>query len=173
MSNMPVTTAANNWWGLCNNLNGGGGAQSGYIAFLGVNGSNIRFNANTNASVLDGNPKIIIGTKKGTTATMYVDGKQYGTAATGTYDHSSGLGAMGCQLYYLSVNYSAPATHQMLAVWNRALSPAEVAAISANPWQLLAQSSASRIMRLLTAATGFSGVSRCRTLAGISRGRLI
>ena len=61
----------------------------------------------------------------------------------------------------------------LVCVYNRQLSAAEIAQLNANPWQLLAQSSPSRIMRMLSAAAGFSGVSRGRMLSGISRGRMI
>jgi Concanavalin A-like lectin/glucanases superfamily len=57
-------------------------------------------------------------------------------------------------------------------IWNRSLSYAEVVSISTNPWQILAQSSPSRIMRLLS-ASGFKGVSRGRGMAGTSRGRMV
>ena len=165
---------SNQFWGLCSNLNAGGSVASGYIAFVGINGGAIKQNANTNSAVLDGTVKVIVGVKSGGRyGTLYVDGKAFPTVDAASYTYSSGLNTLGLGMYFTGTNYSSPATHQMLAVWNRALSPAEVAAISANPWQLLAQSSASRIMRLLTAATGFSGVSRSRTLAGISRGRLL
>ena len=166
---------SNQFWGLCSNLNAGGSVASGYIAFVGINGGAIKQNANTNSAVLDGTVKVIVGVKSGGRyGTLYVDGKAFPTVDAASYTYSSGLNTLGLGMYFTGTNYSSPATHQMLAVWNRALSPAEVAAISANPWQLLAQSSASRIMRMLTAVPGgFSGVSRGRTLAGISRGRLL
>ena len=74
--------------------------------------------------------------------------------------------------------YQSASEHVAAGFWNRALSPAEIATLSANPWQLLAQSSARSILDRLSqfvlwdaaltlgAAPGWSGSAQARFSAG-------
>ena len=140
--------------------------------YLQINGTALKWYA-TNAYLTGKN--IIIGQE--CTAVITYDGTWRGYY-DGVKDATSytGVGANPAGSLIVGNGYQANpvASIACCAAWNRALSQSEIASISANPWQLLAQSSASRIMRMLTAVPGgFSGVSRGRTLAGISRGRLL
>jgi len=151
--------------------------QNGYMLFAVFNGAAwVGITNPVNYPVNTAVNNIWVGVRKnaGTEFYLYLNGVQVAAATVAAIALAT-TGKLGCGAYNSgAVNtYVSSAERVAAGFWNRALSPAEVASISANPWQLLAQSSASRIMRLLTAATGFSGVSRCRTLAGISRGRLI
>ena len=154
-------------------LNRGGSTptpMSGKFMLGTYNGTTNQVADTVGTSFCDGKLHTYAGIKNNNVGSLYFDGlaATVGTNTIGSHNITGGnppqsrLAAPAAGLQH-TISYAA--------AWNRALTPAEIAQLHANPWQLLAQSSASRLLRLLSAP--FSGVSRGRSLIGISRGRML
>ena len=137
--------------------------------------------------VNDNLPHVYMGVKRMSGSSMvlavYKDGILGAQSSpTTNYNISSALQSIGFGPFGGDTaswsTYQGVGTRRVAAVWNRALSPAEIASISANPWQLLAQSSARSILDRLSqfvlwdaaltlgAAPGWSGSAQARFSAG-------
>lgn len=113
-------------------------AGSGKIEVFAFDGGSIPFCTSTSASVVDGEWHVFVGRMSGAIGRLYRDGAILSSTQTSTsignwYDSAQEvtIGRLG------GAYESGRATPlALVAVWDRALSDAEVAEISANPWQL-------------------------------------
>ena len=86
-------------------------------------------------------PTVLVGTYNGATQTAYMGGKVVGTpvSVTGsiTYPSAADRGpAIGNFWEFTALNRSFNGAVYLAALWDRALSDAEIKSISDNPWQL-------------------------------------
>ena len=115
------------------NTNAGYGAASGNIAFGNFPGA-----LGTVAGVVDGNPHVFVLVRRGGVATLYVDGIERGSVSA-SGDVIDGLGRFSVEgIAGYGGWYSANTTHIREGAWNRALEPAEIVKVSANPAALFA-----------------------------------
>ena len=112
----------------CYQLRFNGGAAE-FIAF---NTSDGPFTASRASSGAAGALAVVVGRVAGTAVSVFANGRSGSATLTGTARGCSGGSAIGNRLN------SSPLNGQCLAFirWNRPLSDAEVASVSANPWQL-------------------------------------
>lgn len=82
--------------------------------------------------------RVYVGTDNGVTNRVFIDGIQQGTATAGFSTADPTTIAVGG--YYtsgaLNSGFAWPGGIALVAVWGRVLSDAEIASVSANPWQL-------------------------------------
>lgn len=116
---------------LCANQNAAGSTVSGAFNFL--TDDNTSFTDAGASGVVDGNFHVFMGTRLGTTLTLYVDGRQV-AQVSGTLRNFSGSN----QIQYGNlVSAGANCGVATAAAWNRALSPIEVLEWSKDPTCLL------------------------------------
>jgi Concanavalin A-like lectin/glucanases superfamily len=162
-----------------------GGATNNLVDFY-VNGASIAIaRANTNAKSFMSTAGLLTVNKFSTISvvvpgsqidvapTIYRDGIMQPTpngtgGGTGTVIGSSQPVSIGNRS---NLSLDMVGTIDYVMVWSRTLSTVEIMSVSANPWQLLAQSNARSILSKLLPSP--PGVSRGRSLSGISRGRMI
>jgi len=113
-------------------------AASGKIEVFAFDGSSMPFCTSNSADVVDGNWHVFAARMSGAIGRLYRDGQVLSSTQTGTSVGNWHDPAQEVTIGRIGSSYeSGSATPFALVVaWDRALSDAEVAAISANPWQL-------------------------------------
>lgn len=127
----------------------GAGAGVGSIELQQYDGAVIAL-AYSNTLAVNNQWRAFVGRRSGSTADVFVDGKNATISSSGTYGVS--VDTTG-PTYVSGVSGQSRALvsgNALVLVWNRALSDAEIASVSANPWQLFAP----RTQRIWTAASG-------------------
>lgn len=115
----------------------GAGYGRGVFQFQHYDGAAVCI-ANSNASLVNGKWHVFVGLRDGTSAKVFLDGKNETNSVLGAFTSSPDTTG---PTYISGVSGSSRAMtggNALSFVWNRALSDAEVAEVSRNPWQLFA-----------------------------------
>ena len=163
-------TAGDASYGLMWNLNGSQGANS--VTTVIMDGGNRKFTASAVAPIALTTPSVLIGTYDQTYLRNFQNGIEYGTPTALTVVPNQYTGAGNSMMVS---GYSDAAAGDewagnifMGAVWSRALNPAEIADISANPWQVFhRRRRAYSIVQASGVTVALTGVS-----AAVSAGKL-
>lgn len=132
-------TSPNKQCGFLFNSNGvNPSSGSGRIEVFAFDGTDIPFCTSTSASVVDGEWHAFVGRMSGAIGRLYLDGAILSSTQTFTSIGNWYDSAQEVTIGRLGGAYEAGRStpFALVAVWDRALSDAEVAEISANPWQL-------------------------------------
>ena len=158
-------TAVDVSYGLMWNLNGSQGTNS--VATVIMDGGTRKFTASAVAPIALTTPSVLIGTYDQTYLRNFQNGIEYGTPTALTVVPKQYTGAGNSMM--VSGYSDASATVEwagnifMGAVWSRALNPAEIADISANPWQVFHRRR--RAYSLITGSTISASISESVTSA--------
>lgn len=163
-------TAGDVSYGLMWNLDGSQGANS--VTTMIMDGGNRKFTASAVAPIALTTPSVLIGTYDQTYLRNFQNGIEYGTPTALTVVPKQYTGAGNSMMVS---GYSDAAAGDewagnifMGAIWARALNPAEIADISANPWQVFhRRRRAYSIIQASGVTVALTGVS-----AAVSAGKL-
>lgn len=151
-------------WSLVQGDNAADSGQAGNIAFLTTDGTGTSGVDSGGATACDGNPHVYAARRSGGTLTLWIDNIQKGNASGLTVRSvaASATFAIGGTTGFTSNTANGP----VLAAygWDRALSDAEVAGISADPYAIFDCPEDDIFAELVGVTSGFTAKFR-RTLA--------
>lgn len=118
---------------------GDGNTNTAALIVRDASGNNlVLFRGNTDVRTM-ATPRVIVGVRKSSSNhALYVNGKfdsSSGASAAGTFNDTAAL--IGGDAQDTNSSLSGTASVPLVLLWNRPLSDAEIAAISANPWQVI------------------------------------
>ena len=163
-------TAGDASYGLIWNLDGSQGANS--VTTMIMDGGNRKFTASAVAPIALTTPSVLIGTYDQTYLRNFQNGIEYGTPTALTVVPKQYTGAGNSMMVSgysdAAAGFEWAGNIFMGAVWSRALNPAEIADISANPWQVFhRRRRAYSIVQASGVTVALTGVS-----AAVSAGKL-
>ena len=100
------------------------GGSTWYVSLMGYNGATVHSDSAT--LNLDGLPHLLVGTYDGTTLRVYVDGLPSGTPTVAAFTPDASLSVTLC-----SGSAAEGQTYQEIPIWDRALTPGQVAMLNA------------------------------------------